>query len=535
MRKVISAAEMREIDRLTTEKYGIPQLLLMENAAQVAASAIKQRLGGSVSDRSILVLCGKGNNGGDGAALARILWQQGADVEVCLFGLVSATKDDARINFEILQKISDGEHFEVTQSDLVFEEITSLDEWLEYDVLSFHADDPDVIVDALFGTGLSRPLDGVFEQVASFIDAFHNDDGDGPLVVSLDMPSGLDSDKATPIGTHARADLTVTFTAAKPANVLPPASNSNGELLVANIGSPCELIEASPSRLFIAEREDAVEWLRATRFSSSSYKNARGHALLIVGSRDYSGAAALCGDAAIRSGAGMITIATPQNAVDAVASRVSPEVIVRGISPAFDEVVPLIGNADAIAIGPGLTVTEETGNFVREVLERSNKAIVVDADALNCISPWDIFGTSEHPYILTPHEGEFKRLVGLNADAEIEDRVSAAREFSTNHHVILMLKGERTLIAEPSGRVVVNTTGNSGLGKAGNGDTLTGIIAGFIAQAVRMNADIFQTVVAAVYIAGLAGDIACGKFGPRVLTASDVRDSLAAAFKELDG
>lgn len=538
MRKVISAADMREIDRLTTEKYGIPQLLLMENAAQAAASAIKQRLNGSVADRSVLILCGKGNNGGDGAALARILWQQGADLEICLFGLVADTKNDARVNFEILQKISDGEHFEITQSDLVFEEITSLDEWLEYDVLSFHADDPDVIVDALFGTGLSRPLDGVFEHVASFIDAFHSDDGDeGPLVVSLDIPSGLDSDKAIPIGTNPRVDLTVTFTAAKLANVLPPASNSNGELLIANIGSPCELIEASSSQLFIAEREDAVEWLRATTFIDGSYKNVRGHVLLITGSRDYSGAAVLCGNAAIRTGVGLVTIATAQRAFDAIASRVLPEVIVRAVKEegALDDIATHFDKVDSVAIGPGLFVGEGTADFVRGVLQQANKPVVVDADALNCISPWDVFGTSDHPYILTPHEGEFKRLVGLNPDAEIDDRVIAAREFAANHNVILVLKGERTLIAEPSGRVVVNTTGNPGLGKAGNGDTLTGIIAGFVAQAVRMKVDIFQTVIAAVYVAGFAGDVAYRKFGPRVLTASDVRDSLAEAFSELDG
>src|SRR5688500_953859 len=267
MQKIVTAEEMREIDRLTTERYGVPQLLLMENAAHAAGRVIVERLGGSVTGKSVLILCGKGNNGGDGAALGRILWQQGADVEVCLFGLAEDTKDEARTNFDILKKITDDEGFELSQSDLAFEEITGLEEWLDYDSLNFHSDDPDVIVDALFGTGLTRPLDGVFEQVASFIAAFQSDDGDGPLVVSLDMPSGLDSDKAVSIGVNAAADLTITFTAAKPANVLPPASNSNGELLVANIGSPCELIEASRSQLFVAEPDDAIEWLRATKFS----------------------------------------------------------------------------------------------------------------------------------------------------------------------------------------------------------------------------------------------------------------------------
>ena len=172
MQKVLTAAEMHEVDHLTTEKYGIPPLILMENAAHAAASVIAEKIGGSVEDKSVLILCGKGNNGGDGAALARILWQQGADVEVCLFGLVADTKNEARSNFEILQKITTAEGFELDQADLAFEEIASLEEWLEYDSLNFQLEDPDVIVDTLFGTGLERPVDGVFEQVAAFIEAF---------------------------------------------------------------------------------------------------------------------------------------------------------------------------------------------------------------------------------------------------------------------------------------------------------------------------------------------------------------------------
>src|SRR4051812_39634548 len=242
MHKVLTAAEMREVDRQTTEKYAIPSLLLMENAAQAVARVITEKLGGSVKDRSFLILCGKGNNGGDGAALARILWTQGADVEVCLFGLVEHAKGDARVNFEILQKISDNEGLELDQADLAFEEITGLEEWLEYDSVNFTGDDPDVIVDALFGTGLDRPLEGVYEQVAAFIFSF-NDEDDGPLVVSLDIPSGLIADSSEKEGAAPCSNLTVTFTAPKLANVLPPASNYNGELHIADIGSPCELIE----------------------------------------------------------------------------------------------------------------------------------------------------------------------------------------------------------------------------------------------------------------------------------------------------
>jgi hydroxyethylthiazole kinase-like uncharacterized protein yjeF len=303
MQKIVTAEEMHVIDRLTTEKYGISQLLLMENAAHAASRVIIEKMGGSVAERSVLILCGKGNNGGDGAALGRILWQQGADVEVCLFGVVEDTKDDARTNFDILKRITEAEGFELSQSDLAFEEITGLEEWLDYDSLNFHSDDPDVIVDALFGTGLSRPLDGVFEQVAAFIDAFgENGEDEGPLVVSIDVPSGLNADTGERIGCNPRAHVTITFTAPKLANVLPPASCCNGELHVANIGSPCDLVEAAKSTTFLAAADDVAQWFAATEFTSNSYKNKRGHALLVAGAADYSGAAVLCGNAAIRSG-----------------------------------------------------------------------------------------------------------------------------------------------------------------------------------------------------------------------------------------
>src|SRR6478672_1834893 len=205
MQKVLTAEQMREVDRLTTEEYGIPSLLLMENAAQAAARVICQRLGGSVEGRSILILCGKGNNGGDGAALARILWTQGANVEVVLIGLVSVTNGDARTNFEVLRKIADRESFDAHHADLAFEEIASLDDWMEYDSVNFQSDEHDVIVDALFGTGLTRQLEGVYAEAAAFIHAC-GAEPDGPLVVALDMPSGLCADHAAINGVVPCAD-----------------------------------------------------------------------------------------------------------------------------------------------------------------------------------------------------------------------------------------------------------------------------------------------------------------------------------------
>jgi len=546
MQKVLTAAEMREVDRLTTEKYGVSPAILMENAAHGAANAIRERLGGSVKDKSVLILCGKGNNGGDGAALGRVLWQQGADVEVCLFGLVEDTKDEARANFEILQKITGSEEFELDQADLAFTQITGLDEWLEYDSLNFQCDDPDVIVDALFGTGLERPLDGVYEQAAAFIDAFTEDNPNREtLVVALDIPSGLNADRGKPIGPAARAHVTITFTAPKLASVLPPAQNFVGDLEVVNIGTPCELVNATRSKTYLSECADVCRWMVQTEFSSASYKNKRGHALIVAGSSNYAGAAVLAGNAAIRSGAGLATIATPESSRTLVGGRVAPEVMVRGVAEtecgaisedAFDEIVSFSKNIDAVGLGCGLSSSDEsTRRFVRRMVEERKTPLVIDADGLNSLAPWDTQGSTDFPLVLTPHEGEFMKLLGTDDKSVLDDRLTTCREFAGRFNVILLLKGERNLIAEPGGRVVVNPTGNSGLGKAGNGDTLNGILAGFVAQAVQMKADIFETVVAAVYVAGLAGDIAEQKYGKRVMTATDVRDCLQEAFEQTGG
>jgi len=545
MQKVLSAKEMREVDRLTTERYGIPSLILMENAAQAAACTIREKLGETIDGRSVLVMCGRGNNGGDGAALARVLWQQGADVEVCLFGKVENTEGDARLNFEILQNIAEYEGFELTQADLAFEEIETLEEWLEYDSLNFHADDPDVIVDALFGTGLSRPLDEMYEQAAAYINAFcEGADECGTLVVSLDLPSGLDADRASQIGTNVHAHVTISFTAPKLANVLPPASDFNGELHVVNIGSPCELVTNSASQAFVLQETDAAHWLKQTEFFPGSYKNKRGHVLIIAGSENYTGAAVLCGNSAIRSGIGLVTMMVPESLQSAIASRVLPEVIIRGVSEtekraisekAFTEIEEFWETADVVAIGSGLSHTDaSTRKLVNRIIKDRRTPVIIDADGLNLLSPFKINGDDLLPLILTPHEGEFLRLLGAKDKNILDQRMSAVRDFAVRNDVILVLKGERVLIGAPDGRVVINPTGNSGLGKAGTGDTLTGIISGFVGQAVQMHVDIFETVAAAVFIAGLAGDIAAAKYGKRVLTASDVRDSLADAFTLLE-
>ncbi|MBX3291755.1 MAG: NAD(P)H-hydrate dehydratase [Acidobacteria bacterium] len=538
MQKVLTAAEMREVDRLTTERYGIPSIILMENAAHAVARVITEKLGGSVKGKSILILCGKGNNGGDGFALARILWNQGANVTVCMMFPDDEVSGDAAENLRLLRRLHENRS-EPFKPTICFAEVGTHRSFFE-GLDPFLG--PDVVVDAVFGTGLTRPLDGELALLAKQYKSLLTDE-DRPLFVSIDIPSGLDSDSPEPIGESFAADVTVSLTGTKPANVLPPAFRLNGELFLANIGSPPELIDEQPSQLYLAEREDAEQWLRRAEFSADSYKNKRGHALIVAGSADYAGAAVLAGNAAMRSGAGLVTLACPSDAKAEIAARLVPEVILSTIDSS--EFASHLERADAVAVGCGLDVNDPAVlRIVRGLIEDRKKPTIVDAGALSVFSsvaggyvqPPATAGGSD--LILTPHEGEFLRLIAgpqaasLQVSDPLKDRVTAVGEFAVRNNCILVLKGERVLIGSPDGHVVVNPTGNSGLGKAGNGDTLAGILAGFVAQAARMKIDIFETVVAAVYIAGMAGDIAEKNFGKRVMTASDVRECLVEVFAE---
>ena len=528
---------MREIDRLTTERCGIRSLALMESASAACLKAIRDRFRGGLAGKKALVLCGKGNNGGDGAGLARLLVDHGADCTIVLFGKVADTRGDARTNFEALRP----------PAGLAFIECNDSSTWGK-----FAGADYDLIVDALFGTGLTRPVDGIYREVIDHLNSLRNrrnfSHDDHPLILSVDIPSGLNADLSEPIGPAVTADLTVTFTAPKPANVLPPASDRGGELIVEDIGSPRWLIdETARPWLFLIEAEDARQWLVSTRYALGSYKNTHGNVLVAGGSRGYSGAAALCGNAAMRSGAGLVTVATAASAQPLVASGSMPEVMTMALAEtdrgavsdeAVDHFLKLAQKKNTVvAIGPGLTSDDErTRRFVFRIIDRRSTPCVIDADGLNCLAPWPegLKGSAEYPLVLTPHPGEMAKLVGRS---EIGDRVKVARDFATKHRVIVVAKGSRALIAAPDGRVFINPTGNPGLGRAGSGDTLTGLISGFLTQSfatLKDKADPVAAVVAALYVGGLAGDFAARKLGMRTMVASDIRDHFSEAIRFLD-
>jgi hydroxyethylthiazole kinase-like uncharacterized protein yjeF len=556
---VISSAQMRDIDRLTTEQHGIPSLQLMENAASATARFMFEAFSGEVTGKTVLAVCGKGNNGGDGAAVARLLAIAGARVDVLLIGKLSDTKGDARVNFERLRawkdEISSREDRATSATSagsINLFECDSEKEWKQLLATVLKAPH-DVTIDALFGTGLTRPVEGIYRDVVLYLIGLHTgrDIQAQPwsLVVSIDIPSGLNADYEQLIGETVQADTTVTMTAPKRANVIPPAADYNGKLIVAYIGSPPELVFETTPNLFVAEANDAKRWLIQTRYTADSYKNKHGHALIIAGSRGFTGAAALCGNAAMRAGAGLVTVATPVSAQPLVATQVMPEVMTAALAEtdrgavsdeAIDSTLKFAERADVIAIGPGLSSQDDrTRSFVRAIVEKRKTPVVIDADGLNCLAPWppDLRGSDEFPIVLTPHPGEMQRLLGSDQKSVSDDRVAIAREFATTHKVILVLKGSRTIIATPDGQGVVNPTGNAGLGTAGAGDTLTGVIAGCLAQSyatLKNRANAAQTVIAALYISGLAGDLAAQKLGMRAMVASDIREHLSEAFRFLD-
>jgi hydroxyethylthiazole kinase-like uncharacterized protein yjeF len=528
--KILTAAEMREVDRLTTEKYGVPGLLLMEAAAARTVEAIEKEFGPAAGKR-VLIFCGRGNNGGDGAALARQLSARGASINLLLLGRVSESRGDARANFEAAHALAAtaGEAFG-------FYEIESADQLLQ----QVAPGPSDIIVDAIFGTGLTRAAAGLFEEAIRLI----NSQARRTPVVAVDIPSGIASDSAELIGPAVRAGLTVTFTAPKIGNALPPASEYNGTLVVAPIGSPRHLIETSGSRLNLIERGMVAGWLKATRRGPDANKGDVGKVLVIAGSRGKTGAACFAGEGAMRAGAGLVTVATAESAQPVVASQLIIECMTEGLTEtpsgtvareAAERAIELAGERDVVACGPGLGSAEEsTRAFVRAVVMRRARPVVLDADALNSLVPWaeNLRGTEELPIIITPHPGEMARLVGKTAAEVVRDRVETARDFAVAHGLIVILKGSRTVIASPEGEVYVNPTGNAGMATGGSGDVLTGILAGLLAAKPD---DALLAAIAGVYLHGLAGDIAASRLGMRAMIASDIMAQLGAAFIEAGG
>lgn len=509
--KAVTAEVMQELDRCTIRDYGVPGLELMERAGSHVASIIESRFG-SFAQRTVLIVAGKGNNGGDGFVVARLLAEAGWSVN--LFVFATAYAGDAETNFKrmpssvVQLQVQDASHSELVRGIL----------------------GATVIVDALFGTGLKSGLDGLYADVASLVNA------SGKPVVAVDIPSGVDATSGRILGNAFKADITVTFGAAKTGHLLYPGAEYVGELSVADIGIPSELLDKAPFVGFI-DMEYASKLVVPRR--RTAHKGECGHCLVVAGSSGKSGAAAMAANSAMRSGAGLVTLAVPCGIHPVVEMKTTEAMTVPlperlDGSLAFDSIGvirSLLEAKDAVAVGPGLGLDEVTVAVVRDLLATAKLPLLLDADALNAAAEdVSILKVSASPtVVLTPHPGEMARLTGFSI-AEIEsDRIGVAGHFAASNDCYLLLKGARTVIAAPDGRIAVNSTGNPGMASGGMGDVLTGVITALLGQGYEP----FDACCLGAFCHGFAGDLAGEEKGEMGLIATDVQEMLPYAFKRL--
>jgi NAD(P)H-hydrate epimerase len=509
--KILSAKQIREIDRLSTEQYGIPGILLMENAGMRVVEALEARFE-DLENLTIGILCGKGNNGGDGFAAARQLIQKGSLPFIFLFGREEDVVGDAGTNLAILKAIG---HPPTV--------IGASDEWDEEKVVVL---DADILIDALLGTGLTKPVSGLYAAVITSL----GEDFPRAEIISIDLPSGIPADSAEPIGLAVEASATVTFTALKTGLVLAPNCEFAGDVILADIGNPAELLDSPELKLnvIVPEMFLAATASRQVETNKSDY----GKILVVAGSIGKSGAAAMSGQAALRAGGGLVTVATPQGVLPLVAASM-PELMTTVLPERKDGIDELLNGKTVLAIGPGLGSQPAMQKRIRALVERANVPVIVDADGLNAFAecPGELRGGDTKQVIITPHPGEMARLVGRDIETIVAQRLDIARDFARDHNVFVVLKGFRTVVAFPCGEVYVNITGNPGMATGGTGDILTGMIAGIVAQPHL--GTFTARLCLAVYLHGLAGDLAAEALGEESLVATDILRFLPQAWEKL--
>jgi NAD(P)H-hydrate epimerase len=505
---------MREADRRTIDEIGIPSLVLMENAGRQVVAAMEASYP-DLAESQVAVLCGRGNNGGDGFVVARTLMQREVSVSVFVVGSIAEIRGDARTNLDILGRLG-----------LSVVEIADAHSWeLHFSEIGVC----DLIVDALFGTGLTKPLTGLLETIVADVN------GCSVPVVAIDLPSGLSGDTSDVIGDSIEAAVTVTLGAPKLPLVLPPAERHAGRIVIADIGIPQDVIDNVEGSYVALLTREAMRPLIEPR-AADSHKGDYGRVTIAAGSLGKTGAAHLAGLGALRSGAGLITIATPRACVPIVAA-LAPEYMTIPLPEEADAVseraaeLVLAAAADVLAVGPGLGTAPGTRAFVRALVERATVPLVLDADALNCFDddPDLLMGRQGRDVIITPHPGELGRLVGMTAAEVQSSRIEIARNFAIAHHVYVVLKGYRTLVATPDERIFVNTTGNPGMATGGTGDVLTGMTAAWLAQLLDAEA----ACKLAVFLHGLAGDLADADVGEVSMTAGDLAEHISDAILDL--
>jgi NAD(P)H-hydrate epimerase len=513
--KITTAEEMRAIDRRSSEEFNVPSLALMEAAGSACA---EMALANFPSARRIAILCGKGNNGGDGFVAARKLREAGCAPRVLLLASAGELRGDAEAMFRRMA--------------LPHVEVHSPEELRAEAEIRFG--EAELLLDALLGTGFRPPVRGLYADAIAAVNR------SGVPVLAVDIPSGADADSFAAVS-HSpelllcHADGIVTFTAPRPAHIF--GNLTRGLTVVAPIGSPGAAIQSELKLEAITAPDTAP--LLAPRDVDAN-KGRFGHALVVGGSAGKAGAAVMAGLSALRVGAGLATVATARSVqatvagyafelmTEPLAETESGSISLRALDG--DRFDSILQGKNVIALGPGISRHPDTVAFVRAVVRHGNLPLVVDADGLNAFQDENsLLDGRQRTLVLTPHPGEMARLAGLPSAKEVQqDRLGLARRFAREHGVILVLKGWRTLVALPGGTVWVNLTGNPGMATGGTGDVLTGMISGLLAQ---FPDDATRAVCAAVYLHGLAGDVACERLGEQPMIAGDLIASLPEAFR----
>ncbi|MGH7827146.1 MAG: NAD(P)H-hydrate dehydratase [Candidatus Binatia bacterium] len=511
---VVTAEEMRQLDRLTIQKYGVPSLTLMEQAGEAVTQAILDRFRQALK-KGVLVVAGKGNNGGDGFVIARTLTKKRIPCEVALLAKRDELSPDAARNLGAYSKLK-GKVTEVTGDGL--------------GILSQRMSRKGLLVDAILGTGVKNEVRGLYADAITLMNA------SGIPIVAVDIPSGLDTDTGAPLGVCIQAEMTVALGYPKIGQVIYPGINYCGDLVVADIGIDPRATEEVAPKTELLGREEVRRLVPARQ--PDTHKGTYGHLLVVAGSRGKTGAAILACRAAMRAGAGLVTLAAPGSLNDILASSLV-EVMTEPLnenasgemeSLSDDEWGGLLERKDAMLFGPGMGVSDSTRGALRWLLRNLDLPWVIDADGLNNLAlELDRLRSAKTPPVLTPHPGEMARLVGKEVAAVNRDRIGCARSFASKHRCHVVLKGARTVIATASGKVFINPTGNPGMASGGMGDVLAGVLAALLGQRFCPE----DAVKLGVYLHGFVGDRAAAEKGEIGLIASDIIEGLPGGMHSL--
>lgn len=488
--KLVTAKEMKALDVQAQNDYSMPGILLMDNAAQAVAEAVHEALTALEGER-VVIFCGGGNNGGDGLGAARWLQSYGVSVRAFVVGAaLDAVQGDAALELAMFTKAGGRVEALSTEDDWVLAELA--------------ASKADVLVDALLGTGFHGELEGEVLRACELLNKSEK------YILAVDVPTGVNADNGAVSENAVRADHTVTMALVKTGLLLYPGREYCGDIELADISMPVKLVEEYKSDKYRLTDEIVRELLPLRK--ANAHKGDAGRVVICAGSPGYTGAAALASDAAVKAGAGLVSLYTPLSSRDVLAIKLT-EVMVHGLlermpgilgGGAASDVASSAEAADVLAIGPGLGTSESTQEAVRTILQKITTPVVIDADALTALAGHtEILAAMQAQKVLTPHPGEMARLTGLEI-AEIEaDRINVAKKYAEQWQAIVVLKGAPTVIGCPNGTVYVNSTGNSSLATGGSGDVLTGIIAGLAAQEISLQ----EAAICGVYLHGLAAEL----------------------------